>query len=138
MLDQISNDPELSSALDSSGLDKSKLKNLKGPASSARMTYVNEALLNSDFRAEAWRALGLPLDTPFPSLPGEIIYGDLSNELHNPALDSVYLAEEDASSYSSRFFLAAAAVVERDVVYFSRVKASFAKGKEREKPGRAK
>ena len=102
------------------------------------MTYVNEALLNSGFRAEAWRVLGLPLETPFPSLPGEIIYGDLSNELHNPALDSVYLAEEDTSSNSSRFFLAAAAVVERDVVYFSRVKASFAKGKEREMLGRAK
>lgn len=97
LLDQISNNPELSSALDLSGLDKNKLKNLKGPASSARMTNVNEALLNSGFRAEAWKALELPLDTPFPSLPGEIIYGDLSNELHNPALDSVYLGETSST-----------------------------------------
>ena len=138
LLDLIPDDAKLSSALDSlTGFDTNKIKNLKGPASSVRMTNVNEALLNPDFRAEAWRSLGLPPDTPFPSLPGEIIYGDLSNEVHNPALNSVYLAEEEASSYSSRFFLAAAEVVKREVVFFSWAKASLAQRQEKEKLERA-
>ena len=90
------------------------------------MSHVNDALLDLAFRAEAWRCLGLPADTPFPSLPGEILYGDLSAEIHNPTLKEIYLSDGDPLSVASRFFIAAAGVFSRKVAYYSEADAALA------------
>jgi len=110
----------------STTISQSAKKSLKGTIAFARMSHVNEALLDLEFRVEAWRCLGLPSDTPFPSLPSEILYGDLSAEIHNPTLKEIYLSDGEASSVASRFFIAAAGLLSRKVAYYSEADAALA------------
>ena len=101
-------------------------KSMRGNIASVRISHVNDALLDAEFCHEAWRCLGLPAGTPFPSLPGEILYGDLSAEIHNPALKEIYLSDGEPSSEASRFFIAAAGVFSRKVAYYSEADAALA------------
>ena len=126
LLQHLQEDKPIQEALDkSTSITKPAKKSLTGPIASARMSHVNEALLDIEFRAEAWRCLGLPADTPFPSLPGDILYGDLSAEIHNPTLKEIYLSDGEASSVASRFFIAAAGLLSRKVAYYSEADAAL-------------
>jgi hypothetical protein len=130
LLEQLASDNSFAEALkNSTSLPESLKKLLVGPISSVRMSDINKALLDSAFRSSAWTSLGLPPETPFPSMPGELIYGDLSAEIHSPSLKEIYLAEEDASSNLSRFFVAAAVVISRSVVVYSEASAAWHKQK---------
>jgi hypothetical protein len=109
----------------STTISPSAKKSMRGNIASVRMSHVNDALLDLAFRAEAWRCLGLPAGTPFPSLPGDILYGDLSAEIHNPTLKEIYLSDGEASSVASRFFIAAAGLLSRKVAYYSEADAAL-------------
>ena len=91
----------------------------------AKMSAVNECVLNDCFRALAWDAVGLDPKVPFPSLPGELLYGDLSASLHSPALREVYLSDLGDPT-TTAFFTAAARLTERVVTVFSEQDAAAA------------
>ena len=90
------------------------------------MSHVNDALADLEFRAEAWICLGLPTETPFPSLPGEILCGDLSAKIHNPTLKEIYQSDGEPSSVDALFFTAAANVLSRKVSDYSEADAALA------------
>jgi hypothetical protein len=128
LLEQLEVDTDFAEALEkSTSLPDSLKKSLRGNIYSVRMSDINRALLDSAFRSSAWSSLGLPPETPFPYMPGDLLYGNLSAEIHSPSLTEVYLTEEDASSNLSRFFVAAAAVVKRRVVVYSEASAAWHK-----------
>ena len=127
LLQHLQEDKPIQDALNkSTTIIPSVKKSLTGPIALVRMSHVNDALVDLEFRAEAWRCLGLPADTPFPSLPGDILYGDLSAEIHNPTLKEIYLSDGEASSVASRFFIAAAGLLSRKVAYYSEADAAQA------------
>jgi hypothetical protein len=111
----------------STTLDKSLQKKLMATATSVRMSTVSDALRDRSFRTAAWESLGMPKDTPFPSLPGELVYGDLSSEIHAPSIKEVYLSREKEDSDHSRFFLALADVLKKPVVFYSEAYAALGK-----------
>lgn len=67
----------LKAALNGTQIPAPYKKLMQEGGTNVRMTTVNEAMLNEPFRLAAWQALDLPSDVPFPSLPGEMLYGDL-------------------------------------------------------------
>ena len=94
---------------------------------SVKMTPVSNALLNLPFRAAAWKAIGFAPDVPFPDLPGDTLYGDLSSSIHAPALKEVYLSDyHDRDSKVYLFFVAAAQRMEKILKIFSEEAAAYA------------
>ena len=89
----IPQDVDLQKALNATTISASAKKLMLAGNIIVSMTQVNNALLNLPFRAAAWRAIGFPPDTPFPSLPGEVLYGDLSSSIHAPNLRNVFLSD---------------------------------------------
>ena len=64
---------------------------------------------------------------PFPSLPGELLYGDLSSSIHAPSLKTVYVSDEEEAA-SLEFFTKAAGFLKRKVVAYSEAEAALAPG----------
>jgi len=136
LLSALSDEAILAEALDKSdGMARHVKQAIKTQGQGVKMTTVNEALKNDPFRAAAWKLLGLPQDTPFPSLPGELLYGDLSIEIHSPALKDVYLSDENMESRTSKFFMAAAEVLGRSIMSYGEGAAALGEKLHRETPG---
>ena len=127
LLLKLQDNETLKNALNNSSvISKTVVKNLSGLVAAVRMSSVNDALLDDVFRTRAWESLGIPADTPFPSLPGELLYGDLSAEIHHPMIKEVYLSDGELSSIVSLFFVAAANALNHKVVYYSDAEAARA------------
>jgi len=110
----------LQTALNSTTISAPTKKLMLAGDISVKMTPVSNALLNLPFRAAAWKAIGFLPDVPFPSLPGETLYGDLSSSIHAPALKEVYLSDyHDRESTVYLFFAAAAQRMEKKLKIFS-------------------
>ena len=79
-------------------------------------------------REAAWeRVLNFSSNVPFPSLPGELLYGDLSSSIHAPSLKTVYVSDEEEAA-SLEFFTEAAGFLKRKVEAYSEAEAALAPG----------
>ena len=123
------NDKRLGEALRNVNLPLHVRKSFEGPVGSAKMMHVNEALMIEAFRIQAWKSLELSVDTPWPPFSGQLLYGDLSSEVHLPPLNEVFLQDSDKSSPFALFFVAVARLLKKKVSYFSERNAAFAEEK---------
>lgn len=83
-----------------------------------KMTTVNKALLNDQFRDVSWKAVNLKSDVPFPVLPQGIMYGDLCGLIHSPGLRKVFISD-DIVPKSKLFFVATAEIMDKEIVVYS-------------------
>lgn len=72
------------------------------------MTQTN-AILSSNvpFRVAVWELLGIASDLDLPALSSRLLYGDLSDIIHNPEFDYVAVSDNNGKNFKA-FFLAVA------------------------------
>jgi len=67
------------------------------------MSHINAALSHSDVRETVWVTLGLKKNLVLPSFPSEVLYGRLSEMLHQPKFLSILISNKVDSDYKHFF-----------------------------------
>jgi len=119
VLEKLDSDASLAKILESSsGIRKEAKNDIRTNKFRAKMSSVNEALLDENFRKAAWTAIGLDPSLEMPILDGQLLYGLVSSILHSPNIIEVYLSDE-SSLQASQFYLNAGALISKKLVLYS-------------------
>lgn len=88
-----------------------------------RMTVLNRVLTHETLRHAVWAEFGLERDVPLPKLDEEdLLYGSLSNGVHDPGLRNVYVPKTSPTQFKS-FVAAICRRLNKDVVEYDPDKA---------------
>ena len=119
----------LEAALNGTRIPAPHEKAMQAGGTNVGLTVVNDAMLYESLCLAAWQALGLPSGVPFPSLPGEMLYGGLCSSIPSPGLKSVCVLDKDEEEAATvELFAEAANLGEKEVVGFSAADAAAVRG----------
>ena len=60
-----------------------------------KMSDINRFLLRKDVQDFVWNYLGMPLDCPFPIFDRTLLYGTISEIVHNPDITTILCSDMD-------------------------------------------
>ena len=67
------------------------------------MSSINKLLLNENVQKYAWEKLSIDKNVIFPSFSERIIYGELSEMIHRPELNMLYMSDIEFTSIQDFF-----------------------------------
>ena len=90
-----------------------------------KMSHVNKVLSHSDVKVVVWASLGYDESVVLPSFPNDVLYGRLSEMLHQPKYRSIFLSNRTDSEYKA-FISAAVAKYDLAIEEYSEEEAAAA------------
>ena len=78
-------------------------KNIPIPKPYPKMSHINNALRYSEVKDIVWTTLGFDKSLVLPSFPNDILYGRLSEMLHDPRYRQILLSDKEDPVYKLFF-----------------------------------
>lgn len=104
-------------AFDEKRIGKKDLKNATKLGGNPTMTALNKLLLDPNIRAAFWNHMNLEQDLPLPTFPATVLYGAVSEPIHQPGFSAIFLSDS-ADSALLNFCKALAKINHISVVLF--------------------